>query len=144
MGSEVISDRFDTLPASRRPTRVYVAAAKEDYARARAVMVLLRQLGAEITHDWTYEVEEGGPSDWAAWRSYATLDLEGVRGADVVLCLTPGVRSKGCGLYAELGMGVVLGKRVVVTGRMRDRCIFAHLATRVRTDIEGVNACLTT
>jgi hypothetical protein len=136
----------ETLPSARlsgaKPRRIYVAAASEDFARARAVIELLGVLGLEVTHDWTPEVEEhlGGPPP-ADMARYARLDMEGVKSADIVLCLTPSKKRQGCGLYAELGMGVVLGKRVIVTGAHRGRCIFAALAETYATDLEGVIAC---
>jgi hypothetical protein len=140
----------ETLPSARlsgaKPRRIYVAAASEDFARARAVIELLGVLGLEVTHDWTPEVEEhlhAPPREYEPGEpeEYARLDMEGVRSADVVLCLTPSKKRQGCGLYAELGMGVVLGKRVIVTGAHRGRCIFAALAETYATDLEGVMAC---
>lgn len=132
------------LPAEAEPTRVYVAAAQEDYLRARAAIELITKLGGVVTHDWTYEVEvsRDRPPSPAERATYARLDLDGVHSADVVLCLTPETPAHGCGLYAELGMGVALRKRVIVTGTLRARCIFAELAEMYRTDVEGVAACL--
>lgn len=138
-----------TLPSAHgdglrrpRPLSVYVAAAQEDFGRARAAMDLLRELGVGVTHDWTIEVEShcNTPATLDDLRYYAVLDLEAVKRADVVLALTPDTKDKGCGLWAELGMAAVLGKRVVVTGPLRDRCIFAHVAGVARhvTDAEGI------
>jgi hypothetical protein len=126
--------------------RVYVAAAQEDWPRARAAMHVLRAAGCIITADWTDEVEShvGAPATTAQLREYGRRDRDGVRSAHIVLCLTPDSKDKGCGLYGELAIGVDRGKRVIVTGPNRDRSIFAHLeeAERYETDLEGVAACL--
>lgn len=134
----------DRCPEAVRPAlpHVYVAAAQEDYKRARAAMTLLRYLGCNITHDWTREVEEhaDAPATPVELARYACLDREGVTAAEVVLVLSPNTKDKGCGVWAELGIAVAQAKRVVITGPLRDRCIFGAFATKYETDLEGVLA----
>lgn len=103
-------------------------------------MEILKRLGCSITHDWTLEGFDHEPTE-AELRTYADLDIDGVRRADVLLVLTPERHDWGCGMWAELGIATALGKRIIVAGPQRDRCIFALKATRVESDIEGVLRC---
>lgn len=133
-------------PEARRPTpqlpRVYVAAAMEDFERARAAMALLRLLGCEVTHDWTDDVEahQATPPTREELIRYALLDRTGVEDAHVLLVLTPETKDKGCGMWAELGMAIAQAKRIVITGPLRDRCIFGAFAHKHASDLEGVLA----
>lgn len=106
-------------------------------------MDALTRNGHVISHDWTIEVEEHAstPATHEELQVYAKMDRAGVQTAHIVLCLTPDRDDWGCALWSELGMGVVLGKRVIVTGALRDRNIFASLCERYATDEEGIGAC---
>lgn len=109
------------------PTAFYVATGYDNKAMHNDVRDALASRGWRLTHDWTLRDEADGP------RASAEADLEGVRGADVVVVVLPG----GEGTHAELGMALALGKRTFVCARdeveFKRESVFLHhpLATRV-------------
>lgn len=123
--------------------RIYVAGSQHDWPRARHVMDELTRRGHVISHDWTCEVEDHAttPATPEELIHYAKLDLAGVQTAHIVLCLTPERKDWGRGLWTEMGIGLALNKRVIVTGPGRDWNIFASLCERYSTDEEGIGAC---
>jgi hypothetical protein len=109
----------------RKMMKVYVATRYEDKAEAARWIQHVRDLGVEVTHDWT-AVEEAG-ADPVLRRSYACADMEGVRDADVVWILAPEEGGRGC--WTELGMALALHKYVVVSGPGVRKNIFDTLAS---------------
>lgn len=128
------------------PLAVYVASAWDDYPRARAAMAALRDAGCVVTHDWTayvdvYPANDAPPDERA---KHAREDIDGVANADVVLVLTPADRSRGAGVWIEMGAALALGKRVVLAGAQRDRSVFCSLAeARFERDEQAIT-CLAT
>jgi nucleoside 2-deoxyribosyltransferase len=59
-------------------------------------------------------------------RESAARDLEGIRRADVFWLVVP--KSKSEGAAVELGFAMALGKRIVISGEVGPRNIFALLA----------------
>lgn len=121
---------------------VYVASAFTDYERTRAAQEALRNNGLEISYDWTVALEEyplgDSSTDSVERRKAANVDMQGVIDADALLLLTPSNTTQGCGCWVELGIAMALGKRIVVTGKQRDRTIFCELAERYTYDELGV------
>lgn len=110
--------------------KVYVASAFDDHARTRAAQKALRDAGITITHDWTqyvevYPTDDAPDADRAV---HAKEDLDGVRAADVVLVLTPEDKSRGAGVWIEMGAALALDIPVVIAGAQRDRNVFCRLA----------------
>lgn len=119
---------------------IYVAAAFAEYPRARAAMAALRARGHVITHDWT-ALADVYPNDDAPThlrQLHAREDLEGVRDADLVIVLTPADRSRGAGLWVEMGAALALGKPVVIAGEQRARNVFCELATQTEHDADAI------
>lgn len=87
-----------------------------------------RMLGVEISHDWTRD------PNWDLGRmptkhellESATRDLEGIRRADIFWLVVS--RHKSEGAAVELGFAMALGKRIVISGEVGPRNIFALLA----------------
>lgn len=125
--------------------KVYVASAFEDYERTRAAHKALRAAGIEITHDWTQEVDRypTGHAPVGVGALHAQEDVDGVHRADAVLVLTNGDRTRGCGMWIEMGHAQALRKLIVLTGGQRDRSFFALLNNVVKfeDDAAGVE-CL--
>lgn len=111
----------------------------------RAWMAALRDVGVEITHDWTACVEShlaaGGdaalsPEDR---ERFAYEDLAGVDHADIVWLLAPVTLSRGS--WFEAGYARGRGKLLGVSGRGAARSIFTALAARCfETDAEAFAA----
>lgn len=112
--------------------RVYVAAKFEDKERVRALYAKLRAAGHEITHDWTFETEEGMSGERLEHylRDCAEDDLEGVSTADIFLMYP---HEQGKGEYVELGAALVFGKPIVTIGPQTS-CIFFKIG-----DVYGVD-----
>jgi len=114
-------------------THLYVASASEQLVMVETYVDRLRACGFEITYEWTKDVREGGfksddlLSDQER-RYSAKMDYHGVKTADLVWVLTPSSKSQGCGMWIEMGMALSLGKRVVVSGPLARRSIFAEMA----------------
>ncbi len=114
--------------------KVYVAAPYADHETVRRAMDVLRGQGHTITFDWTHAVEEhpfesSGSEDYK--REQARRDLDGAMEADAVLVIASGDKTKGCGMWIEMGAALALGRTVIVCGEGRDRSIFSLLATHV-------------
>lgn len=98
------------IPFQPRPIRFYVATKLEHAYRAKAMRDLVtRNLGWEITYDWTTHGSVQGQGQ-ARLEQVAEAELNGVREADVVIVILPG----GRGTHAELGAANALGKPVVI------------------------------
>lgn len=96
--------------------RIYTASRFANYARVRALNEQLRDLGHEVTHDWTVtdEFVDGVPKVSSEAdlsiddrRRYAVDDLRGVRTADLVIFLAED--GDYCGALIEFGAAAALG-----------------------------------
>lgn len=108
--------------------RVYAAGSSEDRGLIGEWIGRLVRLGIAVTHDWTTCEGYGRtttPHERAVW---AREDLDGVMTADLVWVLAPECKSEGC--HVEMGAGLALKKRVLVSGRhaRRESRLFALLA----------------
>lgn len=120
-----------------RRLRIYIAGASKEPERVRAAMAAARFGGFDITLDWLAAIQNAGAAneglDDAERRRYAFEDCAAVRAADVVWLLAP--ENASTGAWVELGFAIALGKRIVVSGPARTRCIFAALADH-ETDLD--------
>ena len=87
--------------------RVYVAGKFEDASRVRIVQADLKDMGFEISFDWTHD-PEAGPTQ-------AMNDYNGVMNADVVVCVFEKDYDY-CGSLVEMGIALGAGKPVFVLG----------------------------
>lgn len=121
---------------SERALRVYVAGSGLELARVRAWLSSLRDIGVEITKDWTGEVEaaiasgrgDAGLDEETRVRA-ATEDFDAIDRADLVWFLAPVTASRGA--YVELGYALAKHKLVCASGLAVHRTIFTSLAQRV-------------
>lgn len=121
--------------------KVYVAGAwVEKKERAEKWIAKLREVGIEITHDWTVDETPCAPGytdkdlPVGERRSRAEADTIGVLKADVLWLLAPTERGAS-GAWTELG--IALGAswcnddsnlKIVASGAKHDRTIFTSLA----------------
>lgn len=109
--------------------RVYVAGKFEEAPRVRQVHTKLREMGFQITHDWT--TEDATPYEGAALRAYlaacAQRDLEGVESAEAFLVLN---HPKLYGGAVEMGIAISRRIPVLVVGAELRENIFFHLGWR--------------
>jgi hypothetical protein len=100
----------------RKPL-IYVSGPSRDLERCERAMQLCRELGAEITHDWTLEVRSHNgvstPASHEAQLQAALLDLEGVARCDAMLFLDGPHASPG--RWVELGAAWMARKPIVAT-----------------------------
>lgn len=120
---------------SSRALRVYVAGSGNEIGRVRAWLAALRDVGVEITLDWTGAIEAnraaGGDAALTAERRehHAREDFDAVDRADIVWFLAPVTGSRGS--YIELGYALGRHKLVCASGLAVERTIFTSLAARV-------------
>lgn len=110
--------------------RVYVAGKFEDTERVRSAQAKLRELGFEVTHDWTGD-DPGtrtGSELEEFLRECALKDYEGVLHADIVVCLN---NPKCFGAMVEIGLALAWGKVVYLAGPQLRENIFWHLPEEV-------------
>lgn len=108
--------------------KYYIATKLENHAEHNRLDAALKQLGHDITYDWTVH----GPvysHGLERVRAVAKAEAEGVRDADVVIVLWPG----GRGTHVELGMALSLMKPVLFVSEVNDHheatpetCAFYH------------------
>lgn len=106
--------------------KIYVAGKFEEGARVREVHQMLKDMGHEITHDWTREDASGyqGAEREAYFRRCAEKDFEGVKDCDLILVLN---HDRLFGGATEMGLALAWGRVVyVVEPAIRDN-IFYHL-----------------
>jgi hypothetical protein len=108
---------------STKTKSFYIATSLANWERHNQIRDALVAHGHIITHDWTAHspwVKErstgvsgaGAVANVDLIRQAGELDLKGVRDADILVVLLPG----GAGTHAELGAGLVMGKRVLLVG----------------------------
>ena len=122
-------------------TNIYVASATEQLVLVEHYVDRLRAAGFLITYEWTKDVREGGfkpdvELSEVQRRYAAKMDSHGVKTAGMVWVVTPPTKSQGCGMWIEMGMALALGKRVIISGPLARRSVFAELAEAVFDDHE--------
>lgn len=99
------------------PVRIYVSGPSRDLERCERAIALCRDLGAEITHDWTIDVRAHAgmstPEDPDVQRALAQADIDGVRSADAVVFLDGEHASPG--RWVEVGAAIGLGIPVIAS-----------------------------
>lgn len=130
---------------------IYVAGRTSAYKRVREVQSHLRNLGHQITYDWTGaapdEVWEGGAGmdtevfDDDYLRQQAEADRGGVLDADCVV-LVAGKNMVGS--YIEVGMALATNTPVIILGEVERESVFNKLAEVYRcADVSDLGHTLT-
>lgn len=106
--------------------KVYVATAFVNLQEAREVMTSLREMGYQITHDWTNESAEGlvGAEREAYLTRCAKEDVEGVRRADLVFLI---LHERAKGALTEFGLALAWEIPCIVAKKNEVNDIFTHL-----------------
>lgn len=112
--------------------KIYLAGASEEVDQVRNYMTLVRDLGHEITHDWTELVlkQGGNPREVSEERqqTWCLKDIQGVAGADLLWLLLPESRNS-FGAAFEFGFAYAIGAYTAVSGDWK-RTIFSSCASR--------------
>lgn len=94
--------------------RIYVSGPSRDIERCERAIALCRELGAEITYDWTVGFQDAlrrnDPDDHVA---RALADLDGIRAADVMILLDSDSTSPG--RWVEAGGALILCTPVIAS-----------------------------
>ena len=122
---------------------IYVVGKWQDRFKVRSIQADLRELGHQITVDWT--TSDFGPDGVLGtpqrMQEIALEDLQGVKDADAVVALIQDNNHVYKGVWVEIGIALADNKPVYVIGNAGDTCIFMnHPAVRKITslkDIEG-------
>ena len=99
--------------------RIYLSSRYSRLEELQGYAQELRQRGHEVTSRWLQRSRQAPTSlDDPAWVATARKDLEDVAAADTVVSFTQprGGDNGGGGRHAEFGMGLALGKRMIVVG----------------------------
>ena len=112
--------------------KFFVSGKFEDRGNIRRLMNALENLGHTITYDWTIdeETDEGYPI------ISAVNDARGVQVCDVLVCRFIEKNSYR-GSLSELGMAIVLNKRIFIIGHAVDSCIFVNHPSAQRFESEN-------
>lgn len=113
--------------------KVYVAGASKEIARCKAAMAAVRELGHEVTYDWTADIEAAAGPDETLDRAHlaqvAIEDLRGVKRARLFWLLLP--EGDSTGAWTELGYALGLGvdyhadrPAIIVSGQRRRSCFW--------------------
>ena len=132
--------------------KVFVSGQIGDIDNVRVVQDALRQVGHEITHDWTRneagdkmligrQAKLDNPEETA---KRAVFDINGVLDADAYVICTNN-ESQGKGMYVELGTAIAMaesrkGLKIYLLGEMNHMTIF-YLHPKVGR-VESVEALL--
>ncbi len=104
--------------------RVYVAGKWQDRTKIRLWYALLKELGYEITCDWTAH-EYPGEDEANLLEEYAVADIEGVQDCDLLLAVfEEDLHYRGA--LVEMGAALALKKPVWILGHSQDSCIFTN------------------
>ena len=101
--------------------KIYVAGKWEDRTRVSEIMQILRDIGFEITCDWT----DHKYADEAYPRQYCMDDTQGVKDADLYLGIFVDEYNYR-GALVEMGIAIGVGIPVWLFGDKADSCIFSH------------------
>lgn len=104
--------------------KIYLAAMYQWMDRMKIEREKYRAAGFEITSDW---IESDAVNQARSRHENATLDLDGVKRADVfVLYTLPiGTMFSSGGRMTELGYAIAKGKRIILVGEREN--VFCHL-----------------
>ena len=86
--------------------KIYVSSILNNHEMARKLIDKLKDIGHEITFDWTRESK----SDSDNYSAIASNEIKGVVESDVVIALLPG----GRGSHIEIGSALALNKKVIL------------------------------
>lgn len=95
---------------------IYLASKFRRYEEMVGYADELRGLGYEVTSRWI--TAHAGPDldlDDPRFPQFALDDIEDVRAADTLISFTAGGGGRG-GRHTEFGMGIALGKRLIIVG----------------------------
>lgn len=114
--------------------KIYVASGLENREQVKRIMGRLREMGHEITYDWTeHGSVQGEPEKYCPT---AMSEAQGVAAADVVVGIIPG----GRGTHFELGIAWANGIPVLLLippERAEPTTVFWFLPGVMRFDCEG-------
>ncbi len=125
----VLCDMFVKRRAKNRPLRVYIAGgSSERLTVVRPLIERAKELGVDVTADWTRDPgwDLGRMPTNDELRESALRDVAAVEAADAVWLIVPAQKSEGAS--SEIGYALALKKRLVVSGEVGARNIFALLA----------------
>lgn len=78
----------------------------------------LARLGHEVTSRWiTVEIDPGTNLSDPIWPELAKQDVDDIRRADAMICLTE-TSGGGGARHAEFGLGLGLGKQIYIVGNV--------------------------
>jgi len=104
--------------------KIYVAGKWQERDLIREIMKSLRDLGHEITCDWTdHEYPTENIKEKLA--KYAVIDIEAVTACDVLIFYAEN-NLPYAGAFCEMGAALALGKPVFIVGEGIDSCIFTN------------------
>lgn len=104
--------------------KIYLAGKWEEAETLRVYAQNLRDLGHHITMPW-FDIETGEGIDK---RSAAMNDVDGVRTANCcIFIFEKNLTYRGA--YSELGMAIVLGKRIIIVGHGGTHNVFTFYPT---------------
>ncbi|AYC30514.1 nucleoside 2-deoxyribosyltransferase [Paenisporosarcina cavernae] len=102
--------------------KFYIAASLRNRELVREVSMSLSLKGHIHTYDWTKNKQIESIEDLAR---IGSEEIEGVAAADTVIVLLPA----GKGSHIEMGMGIALGKRVIIYSENTDLNLLAETST---------------
>ena len=97
--------------------KVYLAGRYRRLDEIRRCADDLRESGHQVTSRWVLERHTApGPLDHPSWAALAQNDVDDTLAADAVISFTEAERGGGGGRQVEFGMGLALGKRLILVG----------------------------
>lgn len=128
--------------------RIYVAGSRHEIITVRLMHTTLKELGHEVTYDWTKEenVSNGKPrEDWLEHReegkAIADAECQAVANADGLLICGWG-SERALGTYIEIGMALAQGKPVVICGPVRNSIFWCLDEVVIAEDVKDGIAAL--
>ena len=98
--------------------KVYLAARYHRLGELRRYADELQRMGHSVTSRWLKaNSPASGSLDEPEWAELAQHDVEDAMAADAVVLFAEGERGGGGGRHVEFGIGLGLGKRLIVVGR---------------------------
>ena len=116
--------------------KFFVAGSWNDRENVHKAILLVREAGHKISHDWT-RLDAHSVADRV---HISTLDFRGIAEADIVVFLATCPSSTGSYLV-EFGIALALGKPIWLIGNQMDNGLYAyHPAVRRAKNIEEIIA----